>query len=111
LAKVRAGRVWQLIARPLRKRGNGGVRRCGFAAPLHWHKGAVLGRSGALMRGRLRRPYRPLQVIGVLAAVLPIATISLQLPSPAERAGTQPITKKPTLGEMGERLSHPPWRL
>jgi hypothetical protein len=53
----------------------------------------------------LRRPYRPLQVIGVLAAVLSTALISLQFTPPAERAGAQPIPDKPSLGALGERLN------
>jgi TRAP transporter TAXI family solute receptor len=56
------------------------------------------------MRGGLRRPHRPLQVIGVLAAVLLTAAVSLQF-SPAERAGTRPIPDKPNLGALGERLN------
>jgi hypothetical protein len=51
--------------------------------------------------GRLRRPYRPFQVIGVLVAVLPIAGTSLIT---AERAGTRSVPAKPNLAEAGERL-------
>jgi uncharacterized protein len=52
----------------------------------------------------LRRPYRPLQVMGVLAAVLATALISLQFTPPDERAGW-PIPDKPNLGALGERLN------
>jgi hypothetical protein len=57
------------------------------------------------MEGGLRRPYRPLQVIGVLAAVLATALISLQFTPPDERAGARPIPDKPNLGALGERLN------
>jgi hypothetical protein len=57
------------------------------------------------MEGGLRRPYRPLQVIGVLAAVLATALISLQFTSPDERAGARPVPDKPNLGALGERLN------
>lgn len=57
------------------------------------------------MEGGLRRPYRPLQVIGVLAAVLATALISLQFTPPDERAGAWPIPDKPNLGTFGERLN------
>jgi TRAP transporter TAXI family solute receptor len=57
------------------------------------------------MEGGLRRPYRPLQVIGVLAAVLSTALISLQFTPPDERAGARPIPDKPSLGALGERLN------
>jgi hypothetical protein len=53
----------------------------------------------------LRRPHRPLQVIGVLAAVLATALISLQFTPPDERAGARLIPDKPTLGALGERLN------
>ena len=56
------------------------------------------------MRGRLRRPYRPLQVIGVLAAVLPIARKSLQFSRSAERAGRLPIPAQINRAKPGERL-------
>ena len=54
------------------------------------------------MEGGSRRPYRPLQVVGVLAAVLSTALISLQFTSPDERAGGRPI---PDIGTLGERLN------
>jgi hypothetical protein len=54
------------------------------------------------MRGRLRRPYRLSQVIGVLAAVLPIVSMSN---SPTERAGVRPIAKNHNVGALGERLN------
>jgi hypothetical protein len=57
------------------------------------------------MRGHLQRPYRPLQVIGVLAAVLPVATTSFQsIPAAerAERAGQR------SLAAFGERLNANP---
>jgi len=57
------------------------------------------------MKGGLRRPYRPLQVIGVLATVLATALISLQFTPPDERAGAWPIPDKPNLGAFGERLN------
>jgi hypothetical protein len=52
----------------------------------------------------LRRPYRPLQVIGVLAAVLPIARKSLQFSRSAERAGRLPIPAQINRAKPGERL-------
>jgi len=57
------------------------------------------------MEGGLRRPYRPIQVIGVLAAVLSTALVSLQFTPPDERAGARPIPDKPNLGSLGERLN------
>ena len=57
------------------------------------------------MEGGLRRPYRPLRVIGVLAAVPATALISLQFAPPDERAGAWPIPDKPNLGALGERLN------
>jgi hypothetical protein len=54
------------------------------------------------MRGRLRRPYRPIQVIGVLASVLSIATMSN---FSTERAGMRPIAKTHNVGALGERLN------
>ena len=54
------------------------------------------------MEGGSRRPYRPLQVVGVLAAVLSTALISLQFTPPDERAGVRPI---PDIGTLGERLN------
>jgi hypothetical protein len=57
------------------------------------------------MEGGLRRPYRPFQVIGVLAAVLSTALISLQFTTPDERAGARPIPEKDNLGSRGERLN------
>jgi len=53
----------------------------------------------------LRRPYRPRQVLGVVATVLSTALISLQCTSPEERAGARPIPDKPNLGSRGERLN------
>jgi hypothetical protein len=57
------------------------------------------------MEGGLRRPYRPTQVMGVLAAVLSTALISLQFTPPDERAGARPIPDKASLGALGERLN------
>src|SRR5262249_24144811 len=54
--------------------------------------------------GRLRRPYRPLQVISVLATVLPIARKSPLFSPSIERAGKLPIPAKIDLAEPGERL-------
>jgi hypothetical protein len=68
---------------------------------------ARIRRSGAANEGRLRRPCRPFQVIGVLAAVQPVATNSLQL-CPTERAATRPITENSNLGKLGERLDSNP---
>ena len=59
---------------------------------------------GGVMRGRLRRPCRPLQVIGVLATVLPIARKSRQFSCSAERAGKVPIPAQINLARSGERL-------
>jgi hypothetical protein len=64
----------------------------------------VIRRSGGVVRGRLRRPYRPLQVNGVLAAVLPNARKSLMFNVSIERAGRLPIPAKIELAESGERL-------
>src|ERR1700751_541133 len=61
-------------------------------------------RSGGVVRGRLQRPYRPLQVIGVLAAVLPIARKSLRFSRSAECAGKLPIPAQVNLATSGERL-------
>ena len=61
-------------------------------------------RSGGVVKGRLRRPYRPLQVIGVLAEVLPIARKSFQFSPSAERAGRLPIPAKTNLAKSDERL-------
>jgi hypothetical protein len=61
-------------------------------------------RLGGVVRGRLRRPFRPLQVIGVLAAVLPIARKSLSFSRSAERAGKLPIPAQINLAKSGERL-------
>ena len=57
---------------------------------------------GPLMRGRLPRPYRPIQVIGVLASVLPIATMSN---FPTECAGMRPIANNHNVGALGGRLN------
>jgi len=56
------------------------------------------------MWGRLRRPCRPFQVIGVLAAVLPVATNSWQFYL-AERAGTRSTTDKSDRGRLSGRLT------
>jgi uncharacterized protein len=56
------------------------------------------------MRGGLRRPHRPLQVLCVLAAVLLTAAFSLQF-SIAAHVGARPIPDKPNLGTLGERLN------
>jgi hypothetical protein len=55
------------------------------------------------MRGRLRRPCQPFQVIGVLA-VLPVATNSYQFHR-AERVGTRPTANKSNRGKFGGRLT------
>jgi hypothetical protein len=52
----------------------------------------------------LRRPYRPFQVIGVLAAVLPIARKSRQFSHSAECAGKLPTPAQVNLAKSGERL-------
>jgi hypothetical protein len=57
------------------------------------------------MMGRLRRPHRPLQVIGVLAAVLSIAAVFLLFPYSSVRADARPISTDRNLGEFGERLN------
>ena len=58
-----------IIAGPVSKRGDGSVGRCGDCATLCvFCVRRGLRRSGGVVRGRLRRPCRPLQVIGVLAA-------------------------------------------
>jgi hypothetical protein len=69
---------------------NGCLRKGGFAA------------RGLLMRGRLRRPWRPIQVIGVLASALSVATMSN---FPTERAGIRPIANNHNAGALGERLN------
>ena len=61
-------------------------------------------RSGGVVRGRLQRPYRPLQVVGVLAAVLPVAGKSLRFSRSAERAGRLPIPAQINVAKSGERL-------
>ena len=61
-------------------------------------------RSGGIVRGRLWRPYRPFQVIGVLAAVLPIARKSQQFSRSAECAGKLPTPAQVNLAKSGERL-------
>ena len=84
-----------IIAGPVSKRGDGSVGRCGDCATLCvFCVRRGLRRSGGVVRGRLRRPCRPLQVIGVLAVVLPIARKSLQFSPSAERAGRLPIPAK-----------------
>src|SRR5215471_1832583 len=59
---------------------------------------------GGVVRGRLRRPYRPFQVIGVLTTVLPIARNSRQFSCFTERAGKVPIPAQINLARSGERL-------
>jgi hypothetical protein len=54
------------------------------------------------MRGRLRRPYRPNQVIGVLASVLSIATMSN---FSTARAGKRPMANSHKVGALGGRLN------
>lgn len=56
------------------------------------------------MRGGLRWPYRPFQVVCVLAAVLLAAAFSSQ-PGFAEHVGIRPIPDKAHLGSLGERLN------
>ena len=56
------------------------------------------------MRGGTRRPYRPSQVICVLAAIFLAAVLSVQFGF-AERAGPRPVPDKPNLGSLGERLN------
>jgi hypothetical protein len=104
LSKVRAGPVWQIIAGPVNKRGDGSVRRCGLPRHGVYCVRRGIRRSGGVVRGRLRRPYRPLQVIGVLAAVLPIARKSLRFSRSAECAGKLPIPAQVNLATSGERL-------
>ena len=68
----------------------------------------VLSRSaapGVIMEGGLRRPYQPLRVVGVLAAVLSTSLIFLQFTPLDERAGARPIPDKPNLGTLDERLN------
>src|ERR1700685_3534830 len=59
------------------------------------------------MKGGLRWPYRPFQVICVLVAVLVAAAFSLQAVYAAYAAhpGARPIPDKPNLGTLGERLN------
>jgi TRAP transporter TAXI family solute receptor len=56
------------------------------------------------MRGGLRWPHGPYQVLCVLVAVLLSAAFTLQFGF-AERAGAKPIPDKPNLGSLGERLN------
>jgi uncharacterized protein len=56
------------------------------------------------MRGGLRWPNRPFQVLCVLVAVLLTAAFSPQF-SFAQHAGARPIPDKPHLGSLGERLN------
>jgi uncharacterized protein len=56
------------------------------------------------MRGGLRRPRRPFQVICVLVSLLLTAALSSQFGF-AQRAGARPIPDKPNLGSLGERLN------
>jgi len=59
------------------------------------------------MKGGLRWPHRPFQVICVLVAVLLAAAFSLQAVYAAYAAhpGARPIPDKPNLGTLGERLN------
>ena len=94
-----------IIAGPISKRGDGSVGRCGDCATLCvFCVRRGLRRSGGVVRGRLRRPCRPLQVIGVLATVLPIARKSRQFSCSAERAGKVLIPAQINLAKSGERL-------
>ena len=94
-----------IIAGPISKRGDGSVGRCGDCATLCvFCVRRGLRRSGGVVRGLLRRPCRPLQVIGVLATVLPIARKSRQFSCSAERAGKVPIPAQINLAKSGERL-------
>jgi len=94
-----------IIAGPVSKRGDGSVGRCGDCATLCvFCVRRGLRRSGGVVRGRLRRPCRPLQVIGVLATVLPIARKSRQFSCSAERAGKVPMSAQINLARSGERL-------
>ena len=94
-----------IIAGPVSKRGDGSVGRCGDCATLCvFCVRRGLRRSGGVVRGRLRRPCRPLQVIGVLATVLPIARKSRQFSCSAERAGKVLIPAQINLAKSGERL-------
>ena len=87
-------------------RGDGSVRRCGpprrCVCVCCVRRG--IRRSGGIVRGRLWRPYRPFQVIGVLAAVLPIARKSQQFSRSAECAGKLPTPAQVNLAKSGERL-------
>jgi uncharacterized protein len=56
------------------------------------------------MRGGLRRPLRPFQVLCVSVVLLLTAALSLPFGF-AERAGARPIPDKPNLGSLGERLN------
>jgi len=56
------------------------------------------------MGGGPRRPLRPVQVICVLAAVLPTAANSQQF-GPIGRAGSRPVPAKTYLVALGERLN------
>jgi uncharacterized protein len=56
------------------------------------------------MRGGLRRPRRPFQVICVSVLLLLTAALSSQFGF-AQRAGARPIPDKPNLGSLGERLN------
>src|SRR5580698_3542594 len=59
------------------------------------------------MKGGLRWPYRPFQVICVLVAVLAAAAFSLQAvyAAYAVHPGARPLPDKPNLGTLGERLN------
>ena len=95
----------KIIAGPVSKRGNGSVRRCGLPRQCVCCVRRGIRRSGGVVRGRLRRPCRPLQVIGVLAVVLPIARKSVQFSRSAECAGKLlPAPAQINLARSGERL-------
>jgi hypothetical protein len=95
-----------ILAGPVTKRGDNSVGRCG--RPRHFV--CVLRKAWNPPLGGCceRRPYRPLQVIGVLAAVPPIARKSRQLSRFAERAGKLPIPAQSNLAKSGERLHAKP---
>ena len=94
--------MWQIIACPsLQARPLLVSDVAALPRNLCLRKGGSAAR-GLQMRGRLRRPYRPIQVIGVLASVLSIATMSN---FPTERAGMRPIANNHNVGALGERLN------
>jgi len=67
-------------------------------------KGVQVRRTGIDMRGGLRRPHRPLQVLCVLVAVVLTAAFSFTSGF-AQRAGSRPMPDKPNLGSIGERIN------